>query len=961
MNEDYSHHSDKPDLISTEFVGRESELAILRASVDRAVNDNSGGLCLVRGTLGVGKTTLVDQLANYADEVKCRVYWGRCFEDSSAPPLWAWVQILRKLITAAELELLKKTHPLEIQRLAAYLPEFAHWEPAQDPIPTSSDESERFLLLDSIATIITEAATRNPLLLILEDFQWIDSPSITLLEILLRPPAAQNISIVVTARDDPFAIAAADVAALLAPVGTYSAVTVEPLSGRDSAKLLNLLTERTVEEATVDEVYIVTGGNPLFIREIASSWGDSEVPKQITLPTSAVESVRSRLLDISVDHARIMEVASAIGSEFDYSRLAAIEHDQTTDQLAAALRSGLDAGFIEESGDTPGWFIFTHQMVRQAIYTSLSTTERASLHARAASGLEQLLSESNFDNAAEISSHWQRAGISGDMGHAATWALRAGKQALAVFSYESAFRSFKQALEAGNQLNDPDVQSSAMAGLGRSLGPLGRDAEAVDYLTQAFDRYVESNDIQKAVKVAQVMFTGSSGQIAMAPIYERALALEGLSASDAAKIKAPLGRVVGIELGDYGRGRELLESSLNTARNFNDHRTVMVALGYLVQVAAFSNKFTECEMFCEQVLELEARLEDPYTISTAALLLSHLRFRDGRLQESSALLKRAQDAAYRTGNKIRISTGYIFEQITAVYSCQWDRAQRAASMSDRSIPGFSRAVALDATAKFVTGNTEAGDKALLLYLNLPEEERRSPEAPDAQHFPLIARSTRNQAHLEMVKDAVARYETSSSGFVRMRGVVAHGWVTIEERDVDVARIVLDKLSSMELSSADRSVMPSLMHLTGAHKAAVDQYESLIETLHRTGLSLEEAWARFEFARLLTEQPTLRPKLSPKKYTTEARTFALGLGLHPLVDRIDELLATQGAPRTLFDLTKREIEVLALVVHGSTNNEIADQLIVSPHTVNRHMGNLFGKLGVNNRAAATDIAHQAGLV
>jgi DNA-binding NarL/FixJ family response regulator len=90
----------------------------------------------------------------------------------------------------------------------------------------------------------------------------------------------------------------------------------------------------------------------------------------------------------------------------------------------------------------------------------------------------------------------------------------------------------------------------------------------------------------------------------------------------------------------------------------------------------------------------------------------------------------------------------------------------------------------------------------------------------------------------------------------------------------------------------------------------------------------------------------------------ARRVFEQLGATPLLARVAEL---SGRPKAPGGLTPREMDVLRLVATGASNREVADRLVISEKTVARHMSNIFGKLGIASRAAATAYAYQHELV
>jgi DNA-binding NarL/FixJ family response regulator len=93
----------------------------------------------------------------------------------------------------------------------------------------------------------------------------------------------------------------------------------------------------------------------------------------------------------------------------------------------------------------------------------------------------------------------------------------------------------------------------------------------------------------------------------------------------------------------------------------------------------------------------------------------------------------------------------------------------------------------------------------------------------------------------------------------------------------------------------------------------------------------------------------------------ARTVFAQLGAQPDIERVDGLLHPEPAARPGTPLTARELEVLRLVAAGHTNRAIAATLVLSEKTVARHVSNIFGRLGISSRAAATAYAYEHGLV
>jgi predicted ATPase len=179
------------------LVGRSDVLAQLR----RAVQDAAGGrgrLVLLTGEAGIGKTSVAAQAAADAEAAGALVVWGWGWPGEGAPAYWPWVQVLRSLVA--------RDPPMH--RLAAGTPSLARLLPelpgaAVPPAPADepATAAARFRLLDEVGAVLLAAAEDRPLVVVLEDLQWTDPPSLELLDFLARRLPAARALVLATWRD----------------------------------------------------------------------------------------------------------------------------------------------------------------------------------------------------------------------------------------------------------------------------------------------------------------------------------------------------------------------------------------------------------------------------------------------------------------------------------------------------------------------------------------------------------------------------------------------------------------------------------------------------------------------------------------------------------------------------------------------------------------------------------------
>lgn len=152
--------SEQPSLHA--FVGRKREVEELRAGLNDAMAGR-GGLFMLSGEPGIGKTRLAEEISNYASALGMRVLWGRCWEGGGAPAYWPLIQILHAAVADRDNEQLQKLVGPNATEFARLIPEIKTSLPALEaPQATTDAESARFLLFDSIATLLKTLARTEP-------------------------------------------------------------------------------------------------------------------------------------------------------------------------------------------------------------------------------------------------------------------------------------------------------------------------------------------------------------------------------------------------------------------------------------------------------------------------------------------------------------------------------------------------------------------------------------------------------------------------------------------------------------------------------------------------------------------------------------------------------------------------------------------------------------------------------
>jgi DNA-binding winged helix-turn-helix (wHTH) protein/tetratricopeptide (TPR) repeat protein len=436
------------------FVGREDALARLREAWARAAAGH-GGLVLVQGLAGVGKSRLVEVFAAEVGGAGGLVFVGRAQDGEGVPAFWLWAQVLRRL---AEHELGEEALA-ELRGVPAELAELVpelDCDPGRPRAGAAAGEHGRFLLFEAMTRTLACVARRSPLLLVLEDLQWAGGASLRVLEHLSFQVDEHPLLVVATLREEPRdrAHPLEVVVPRLRQQSSFEEVPLRGFSRREVASLLERQIGHPAPPDLTSELFSRTEGVPLFLREalrLLSERGDLDHPERvrrwaITLPAHALDLIRRPLARLPAPTAALVGAAAVLGRDFRLSLAAAvagIDRDEALDRIDEATRSG-----VVEPGDTPGSWRFAHALFREAAQQALPAGPRARLHQRAAAELERRHRDDPDRVLAEIAHHHHEALAVGDPERAFATAWQAAARAQRLLAHEQAALHYQQALAA---------------------------------------------------------------------------------------------------------------------------------------------------------------------------------------------------------------------------------------------------------------------------------------------------------------------------------------------------------------------------------------------------------------------------------------------------------------------------------------------------------------------------------
>ena len=412
----------------TAFVGRETERAAIRVTIDRALTGH-GSLVMLGGGPGVGKSRLAMEMAAYASRVGFRCLIGHCYERDEPFPYLPFVEIIESnLAQAPSLDDFRRRMGENAAELAQIAPSLRRVFPdIPQPMELPPAQQRRYLF-QSVSAAVGRAAQTRSQLYILEDLHWADESTLALLVHLANRVAQLPVVIIGTYRDEY----SENNPALVRTLEELIRLGVRPLKlgglSRDAvAQMLNGLSQRQAPEGLVSFIFEESQGYPFFVEEVyrhlveegrvfdaAGQFradikiDESDVPENVRL------IIGRRLARLDENEKRMLAAAAVIGRSFSFKLLTAV-CEVDADELFTVIEKAQQMGVIVPSSGGPETpFTFTHELVRQTLLAGFSAPRRQQLHMRVADAIERLYPQAANEHAAQVADHLIKAGSFAD-------------------------------------------------------------------------------------------------------------------------------------------------------------------------------------------------------------------------------------------------------------------------------------------------------------------------------------------------------------------------------------------------------------------------------------------------------------------------------------------------------------------------------------------------------------------
>jgi eukaryotic-like serine/threonine-protein kinase len=570
------------------FVGRLRELGELSTVLVES-SARRGGLIMVTGEPGIGKSRLMEEFASLLADQGWRVLTGRCWEHGGAPAYWPWIQVVRA--AGSEFEEYKPA-PADTGGRSGTA--------GRPPAPTSADpESDRFRLFDGVAGFLMKVADDRRLLVVLDDLHAADAPSLLLLRFLAQTIAGERIVLLGAYREAEQRVhELAELFAELARVGHR--IPLRGLSRPEVGTYISRVAGRAPPEALVVRVHDVTAGNPFFVGEVVrvlladASLADASEPMVdpvLRLPEEVQALIRRRVAGLETETIANLRVAAVIGREFELRVLHRVSR-LSVGRLADAMSAAVRAGILAEDVSVPGRYAFTHDLVRETLYQDMPAARRLALHRTIGLVLQALFEDDLEPHLAELAHHFTQSAPLGDAALAVEFSIRAGDGAGGLLAYEDAARHYARALRLLPMLEHAGGERRCvlLLRLGDVLWRAGNDRQA----RRSFE---EAAAIASRLGAPEMLARAALGHVAGSTPLGIGMILTGMFGGETTHI-------------------QLLEQALAALPEGNSPLRAQV-LARLAAALYRADQADRQAALCEQAVGMARRLDDPQALLVA--------------------------------------------------------------------------------------------------------------------------------------------------------------------------------------------------------------------------------------------------------------------------------------------------------------------------------------------------------
>ncbi len=495
----------------SEFVDRSEELEELKKNMENVVS-KKGTTVFLRGEAGIGKTRLSEEFERYVLSNNIPFLKGECMRHESINPYSLFINVLTNYFQTASGENIRKIieeTSSDVVKMVPIMSALSHAFGITKKEKTSAglkDEKER--IFENMWNLILRISNGKPMIILLDNLQWADESSLSLLHYMSRSINDSHIMLCCA-----YTLVRIEMKKVSETVQSmekdklFTSVDIKGLDKNDVCRMVKSITGREdVPSNLIDFIYEKTNGNPLFVEEILRAITKDEIAyvkkdkwvvKDLTLMRmpNTIKDVFNKTVDkLDKNSREILGLSSVIGYRFQKNILENIA-DIERNKLAELLKSLTNLRIISEDETRLGWYMFTHPMMQEIIYYRLTENERVMFHKKVAENMEKVHKDNIDEVLYDITRHFANTD---EQPKKVYYSMMAGEKAKDAFAPEESMKYYKIGLKSLKKLESTMENKEKMVNILLNLGDIYKVIGEIDIALEQYNNAVSiSREINK--------------------------------------------------------------------------------------------------------------------------------------------------------------------------------------------------------------------------------------------------------------------------------------------------------------------------------------------------------------------------------------------------------------------------------------------------------------------------------
>ncbi len=491
----FESESKELNIPTAEIVGRDEEIGRVKEFVAPIFNGQGGAVC-ISGEIGVGKTRLVQEIAEDADFHSIQFLSSNLSATTRSISYYPFREIIRAIIEDCGIGFIKgipRAYQVELMKI---VPELSTGTEKKEHIYMV----DKFRLFEGVRKFLECRASDVPLFIFLDNVHWADDVSLDLLHYLVRTLRESPIYFFLVyrieeAREELFK----DVLSFMSREGLYERVELESLKKPDVARILSFILDCNPSSELTEYIIKETGGNPFFIEELMKSlkandallWNKGEwtfdKERKVIIPYS-VEGVVERKMGMIEDESyNLLEYAAVLGKEFDFKFLQDIT-GMNEGHLFDLIDEILEVRLLREFGGER--YYFSEDIIREIIYGNIGGAKLKRYHQKVGEKLLDLYKGRIEEVVEELAYHFYECG---DWKKAIEYSMTSGDRARDAYANKDAIRFYTRAIKC---LSDRTIEEWEL----KEIACLGKRANVLNMIGENEKAII---DLKNAIKISK--------------------------------------------------------------------------------------------------------------------------------------------------------------------------------------------------------------------------------------------------------------------------------------------------------------------------------------------------------------------------------------------------------------------------------------------------------------------------